>query len=533
MTWWPYLALAIVGLVGLTVSVGLTLRWRTRALREQTRRLNKEIEQRQGAEAALRRSHTHYRTVFQSAADGLVIVHQGEVREVNPAARALFREQNLVGFELDALIEWDSDQGDSWVRCRRPDGTSFQAAVSSHPFGDDARLLTISDVSGLVRAQEERRQLEKELAHGHRLEAIGRLAGGVAHDFNNMLTALAGGAEVLRKELGHRATSEEVKEVVADLEAVVRRGSHLTGQLLSFGRRQDLVTKVVDLVALVRELEPMLHRALRDDVLLKLSLPEQVLSVTVDPSQLELSLLNLVLNAGEAQPDGGEVRLVLTTAATGQVDADLPQGATGWAVLEVADDGVGIPADQQAHVFEPFFTTRAGGTGLGLAAVHGFAVQSGGWVRVESKEGDGTRLSLGLPMSVEAPDEPSDPPTPIDHTVLMGVKVLVVDDNVEVLRVMRRILQRAQFNVTATASPNEAVALCRQDVFDLLVTDVIMPELRGPELVERIRRDRPRQRVLYVSAYTDSPENGGFGDPVLHKPFTTNDLLRAVRDLLL
>ncbi|MFK7926752.1 MAG: ATP-binding protein [Myxococcota bacterium] len=530
---WPIIALAVCAAAGLTVLVVLTLRWHTTSLRRQAEQLNREVSQRRGVEAALRQSHTHYRTVFQSASGGLVIVEDGRIREANPAARALFADDDLVGRAFSDHVPWDSDQGDTWVRCLRSDGVPFYASVSAHVFGNNAHLYTISDVSSLVSAQEQRREMEAELAHTHRLEAIGRLAGGVAHDFNNMLTALAGGAEVLRAELPSHRLEGEVGEVLTDLESVVRRGSQLTGQLLSFGRRQELVTRMVDLTGLIRDLEPMLQRALRDDVVLRISLPSEQLSVIVDPTQLELSLLNLVLNAGEAQPGGGEVRVGLSTLGPGDASLPpLPRAAHQWALVTVADDGIGIPEADIAHVFEPFYSTRDGGTGLGLAAVHGFASQSGGWLKLSSQPGRGSEFRLGLPVESGAPAQVSEMPTPIDSRELMGARVLVVDDNPEVLRVMQRILSRARFDVVATSRPREALALANREVFDLIVTDVIMPELRGQELVRRIRENRRSQVVLFVSAYTDTNENGEIEDPVLHKPFTRNDLLRAVRDVL-
>lgn len=395
----------------------------------------------------------------------------------------------------------------------------------------------------LVAEQEQRLALQAQLDHARRLEAIGRLAGGVAHDFNNLLTVTTSYTQLLQMDLEPEPGSDtaEFLDGIADC---TRQAADLTAQLLSFGRRQHLERRALDLGEVVAALMPMLRRVVREDVALELDRPEGPLAVCVDRGQVEQAVVNLVANAAAAMPSGGTVSLGLGLtfpADAAQLWPDLSLEGT-LVRLSVRDTGEGIPADVLPHIFEPFFTTRRAGvgTGLGLASVHGFVEQSGGQVRVHSALGEGTRFDVFLPCRGDTTLDgvvPTPPPALVDTTQVRG-RVLLCDDAEAVRRSVAEVLQARGFEVVVAGSGEEALALLEGPAADVhgLVTDVVMPGMDGPALARAARERVPGLPVLFITGYADhhdlTAHSAAGPTAVVLKPFDGPRLVGALRALL-
>jgi PAS domain S-box-containing protein len=379
-------------------------------------------------------------------------------------------------------------------------------------------------VQGFLVDITDRKRLEEQLARAERMEALGQLAGGVAHDFNNLLTAILGYGELA---LGHAGDAERVS---ADLEQVVlaaHRASTLTRQLLAFGRRQALDHVVLDLNDVVVETEQLLIRLIDENVEIVSSLDPELGAVRADAGQLTQVLINLAVNARDAMPRGGQ--LTISTANETVADGeDVPPGE--YAVVSVADTGVGIAHELHERLVEPFFTTKAPGkgTGLGLAVVYGIVEQSHGHLVVRSEPGRGAEFRVMLPRSddvrEDAEVEPDDVPRGTET-------VLLVEDEELVRRLTSAMLQRQGYQVLAAASPQEALAIAAP--YDLVLTDVVMPGMSGPELVERLRSEHDAA-VLFTSGYSAAAvsDRAALPGALLEKPFTLEDLARGVRGAL-
>ncbi|MCA9558828.1 MAG: response regulator, partial [Myxococcales bacterium] len=395
----------------------------------------------------------------------------------------------------------------------------------------------------LVAEQEQRLALQAQLDHARRLEAIGRLAGGVAHDFNNLLTVTTSYTQLLQMDLEPEPGSDTA-EFLDGIVDCTQKAADLTAQLLSFGRRQHLEQRAVDLGAVVDGLMPMLRSVVREDVTLELDRPEGPLSVFVDRGQVEQAVVNLVANAAASMPTGGTVSLGL--GLTFPADAALlwpDLGLDGTLVrLSVRDTGEGIAPDVLPHVFEPFFAPRRAGvgTGLGLAAVHGFVEQSGGQVRVHSTPGEGTRFDVFLPCREDLSQHgvvPTPPPTMVDATQVRG-RVLLCDDAEGVRRSVAEVLESRGFEVVVAGGGDEALALLEGPAakVEALVTDVVMPGMDGPALARSVRQRRPGLPVLFITGYADHHDlavHAADGPTaVVLKPFDGPRLVGALRSLL-
>jgi signal transduction histidine kinase len=379
----------------------------------------------------------------------------------------------------------------------------------------------------------ERRQLQHQLLQAQKLEAIGRLAGGVAHDFNNVLTAILGSTELLLLDTPAGAAVREELEIIRD---AATRAQELIRQLLAFSARQVLQPAVVDLNALVQSLGRMLRRLIGEDIRLTTAPGAGLGAVRVDPGQIEQVLVNLAVNARDAMPDGGRLTIGTSNADVVASD-DLPRGR--YVVLQVTDSGVGMTPEILARVFEPFFTTkeRGKGTGLGLATVYGIVQQSDGHVRVDSAPGAGTTFRVYLPR-VEAPVEAPREAAPVTAPEAGSETVLVAEDEPLVRVLVRKTLTQAGYRVLEAGGGEEALQLAaRHDgTIHLLVTDVVMPGMSGRELMRRLAEVRPSVKVLYMSGYSDEAvERHGVLDPgtaFMQKPFTPSVLARRVREVL-
>jgi PAS domain S-box-containing protein len=384
----------------------------------------------------------------------------------------------------------------------------------------------------------ERKRLEEQLLQSQKMEAVGQLAGGVAHDFNNILTAIHGYADLLAADL---PPADRRHEDVEEIRKAARRAAALTRQLLAFSRKQVLEPRVLDLNALVQNMDRMLRPLLGEHVDLRWALASDLDSVQADPNQLEQILLNLAINARDAMPQGGKLTV---ETANADLDADYASGHVAvtpgrYVMLAVSDTGVGMDEATQARIFEPFFTTKrpGEGTGLGLATVFGIVKQSGGNIWVYSEPGRGATFKIYLP-AVSAPAEQV-PRAPAPSAAIDGVEtVLLVEDDEQLRRLARRALAARGYTVLKADRGVAALEVARlhRGPIHLLLTDVILPDTDGRSLAESIRAERPEMRVLYMSGYADKAivHHGVLDSGVayLPKPFTTEAVARKVREVL-
>jgi two-component system, cell cycle sensor histidine kinase and response regulator CckA len=376
-----------------------------------------------------------------------------------------------------------------------------------------------------------RRALEARLGQTERLEAIGQLAGGVAHDFNNVLLVIRGYGSVLRLSLTDPQQIADVDEITEAAD----RATELTRQLLAFGRRQVLDPRMISLADVVESTQKLLQRSMPESIQVEVALTDGVAPVVADPTQLESVIVNLAFNARDALGDDGVITLSLDEkVVTGAEDGIAPPLAPGrYAALSVTDNGPGVPSDVLPHIFEPFFTTKRGGvgTGLGLSTVYGIVAQSGGGLEVTAPEAGGARFTIYLPATV-GPVETSEAATPGGGSLAGGSEtILLVEDEAPVRELVRRVLEDVGYVVLAAGLPSEAERLLEEThEVDLLLTDVVMPEMSGYDLALKVTGERPDMRLLFISGY--APRAQPVKGPLLKKPFAPEQLARAVRAAL-
>ncbi len=389
----------------------------------------------------------------------------------------------------------------------------------------------------LERNQEQREQLEEQLRQAQKMDALGRLAGGVAHDFNNLLTVIKGNSDLALERI---KPTDAVRGNCEQIRRVADRAAMLTRQLLAFSRRQMLQPKILDLNELIEEMGRLLQRLLREDIEYKVQLGEPLGRVQADPGQMEQVLLNLIVNASDAMPKGGtltvETENVHVDTLYAQSRAPLAPG--DYVMLAVSDTGHGMDAGTKARIFEPFFTTKepGKGTGLGLATVYGVVKQSSGYIFVDSAPGAGARFEIYLP---QVPEKVEDAPAEERAAKLRRGcgTVLLVEDEADVRTLTCEFLKAAGYEVLTAADGEEGLAVGHKfaDEIDVLVTDVVMPRMRGPELAKRLKRQLPELKVVYMSGYTEEFSEGTNvleGASFLQKPFSRDALLRQIHDTL-
>ena len=389
-----------------------------------------------------------------------------------------------------------------------------------------------------ARLRRDRQRLAQQLQEAQKLEAVGKLAGGVAHDFNNVLTAILGSAELLLLDSPPGAPTREELDIIRD---AATRAQDLIRQLLAFSARQVLQPVVLDLNHLVKNVGKMLRRLIGEDIKLDSDLAPDLAAVRADPGQLEQVLVNLAVNARDAMPDGGRLAIKTFNAEiTGEhvpLPNPIPPGR--YVVLQLSDSGVGMSAETQARIFEPFFTTKeqGKGTGLGLATVYGIVRQSGGHITVESAPGAGATFRLYLPRVDEAVTPVAAPGT-VAAPAAGRETVLLAEDEPLVRILARRVLEQAGYTVLAAGGGAEALETARRHdgPIHLLLTDVVMPEMSGRDLVRRLGELRPDVPVLYMTGYSEEAiARHGVLDPgtaLIQKPFTPAALARKVREVL-
>ena len=512
-----------------------------------------DTERRQ-AETALRESEERYRTLVEGVRDVIFALSpEGTITSLNPAFETItgWRREEWVGRPFERLVHPEDlphalellgrvVRGElrpvSQFRVGTAKGDYRMVEFSATPQLLEQRLIGIL---GIGRDVTERVQLEQQLRQAQKMEAVGRLAGGIAHDFNNILTAITGYSDLLLDDL---SASDPRRQDVDEVRKAAERAAGLTRQLLAFSRQQVLQPKVIDVNALVGELEKMLGRLLGEDVSLSTRLDQAVGRVKVDAGQLEQVLMNLAVNARDAMPQGGKL-----TIETVNIDLDeryaadhYPARPGPYVMIAVTDTGIGMSEETQAHMFEPFFTTKekGKGTGLGLATVYGIIKQSGGFIWVYSELGHGSSFKIYLPR-VEQAGEQASAAAPASTKAPRGTEtVLLAEDEPPVRAIARQALERQGYTVLEAPTAEKALDIAAQysGAIHLLLTDVIMPGMNGRELATRLSHVRPGTRVIFMSGYTDDAvmRHGVLepGSTYVQKPFTPDAIARKVREVL-
>jgi PAS domain S-box-containing protein len=425
------------------------------------------------------------------------------------------------------------------TRRQRKDGSLVDVAIWTAPL--PLQGSTPHTAVAVVLDLTERKKLEDQLYQAQKMEAVGRLAGGIAHDFNNLITVVTGQSSLLLEE---ESLPPDFRRSVAEIADAAERAALLTRQLLAFSRRQVLQPVVVSVNGAIEDLSRMLQRLIGEDVEMSIELAPELGHVRVDPVQFQQVLMNLVVNARHAMPDGGRLRIVTSNARIGTETASrlpYPVRTGDYVVMEVVDTGMGMDEAVRSRIFEPFFTTKSAGkgTGLGLSTVYGIVKQSGGYIWVESEPGRGAVFRVYLPR-VEAERQGADTaPTSRPAPFQAGAgTVLIAEDEVTVRWLARQILERAGYDVLEAEDGDAAVRVAAEydGEIHLLLSDIVMPGRRGPEVFERLIEDRPGLRVLFISGYTEEALSQGRlmpdGAAFLPKPFTPARLREAVAQVL-
>jgi signal transduction histidine kinase len=510
-----------------------------------------------------------YRELFEHSPDAILIIEEERFVDCNPAAarmmgfpskRALLerysagqREGTLRAHPSDLSPPKQSDGRDSFEKAEelmqivieqgshcfewdhlRADGEVFTVEV----------MLTAVDrgpkhvIHVVWREIAERKKLEQKLRQSQRLESVGRLAGGIAHDFNNLLLVILSHAETLREELTAAGQLEKA-EAAAEICQAGKRAAALTRQLLTFSRGQPVKRRPTDLVGVMAGLRTLLERLIGEDILFQSQLPLGPVTVVADTSQIEQLVVNLATNGRDAMPEGGRLEIALLEHRHEQSNSMPRLPAGDYAVIRVSDTGEGMEPEQIDRAFDPFYTTKApsAGSGLGLATVHSIAELCGGGAYIESAVGKGTSVSVLIPLS-DARPVPEPQRSPTSATLDGDETILVVEDEDGIRRLIRNLLQQRGYHVIHASDGADALEVARryESPIDLVITDVVMPQLSGPEMVKRLREERSEFKVIFMSGYA---QNGTLDvtsacedAEVLEKPFSNRVLLSAVRKLL-
>jgi PAS domain S-box-containing protein len=527
-------------------------------------RIGSRLRVRNAEAALLAQYHTaqsaelRYRTLFDSNPHPVIVV-DGDTRRflaVNNAACAMFgysRDEMLQMSVRDIQSPEDEERMQECAdepapvisnrgvwRMRKKGGGSVEVDLTVQDMlfeGNPARLVLALDVTESRAAERAVREAESRLLEVQRLEAVGRLAGGVAHDFNNLLTAILGNTDEILQDM---SAEMPIRPQIEEIRATAERAARLTRQLLAYGRRQSLQPQQLDLNDIVLGLEPLLHASVGDSIAITFTLAAQLPRVLVDPQQIRQVLLNLVANAAEAMPDGGELTI---DSADIEFDADTAAQAGlarpgQYVRLGVTDTGAGMTPQIAARAMEPFFTTKqqGRGSGLGLSTAYGIVQQSGGTLTLDSQLGRGTKVTVLLPVGSPATvAERKEDARQINGT---GRTVLLAEDEPAVRSLTKRILERSGYEVLEAANGADALAVARaaDRSIDLLLTDVVMPILGGRELASALVIEQPDVRILFMSGYNEEAvhQHGVIlpGSDFLAKPFSPDALRQKVRDIL-
>jgi two-component system, cell cycle sensor histidine kinase and response regulator CckA len=541
---------------------------RTAELAATNENLRQQVAERQLTEHALRLSEQKYRTIVEATSEGIWLTSaEDRITFINRRALAQlgFAEEEMIGAPVARFLplpegetlrsafgsgsrapQQDHSALQDW-QLLRADGAALWVMISCAPqFGPDGEyrgsLLVITDIT-------QRKELEQRLLHTDKMETVGRLAGGIAHDFNNLLTVISGYGDMLLE----RVTEPELRADLKGMVTAAERAASLTAQLLAFSRQQMAQPRVIDLNRVVSDMYRMLRRLIGEDIQLLLHLDSRLAMVKTDPTQMEQVIINLAVNARDAMPSGGTLTIrTLNGCKAPRVSANGGAAFAPAVKLIVSDSGAGMTAEVRSRAFEPFFTTKATGkgTGLGLASVYGIIRQNGGDVRIYSEVGVGTTFEIVLPsataaassapegtepaspLAPEALSHPSADPAPARETILL------VEDDDAVRSLTRHVLERQGFHVLAAGDPTHALSIAAEysDPIDLVLTDVVMPQLSGHALAVRLRVLRPEAKIVFMSGYLDDHSLAGIQSdrdvPFIQKPFTPTALIERIRQIL-
>ena len=497
-----------------------------------------DITESREAQMALEEIAERLQKLTETSFDAIDITHEGIIQEANPGYLRMFGYEQMEDVIGRPVTDFVSDasrnlEGTYEVEGRRKDGRKLflEATARTHVMrGRTVRITALRDMT-------ERRALEDQFRQAQKMEAVGRLAGGVAHDFNNLLTVILSYTDMLIEGLSPK---DPRAEDLGEIRKATVGAASLTRQLLAFSRQQVIEPRLINLNDIVESSEKMLRRLIGEDIEVTTTFASTPLTVMIDPGQLEQVLMNLAVNARDAMPTGGKL-----TLETANVVLDAEYARDHWpvvpgnfAMLAMSDMGCGMDEQTRALIFEPFFTTKAvgQGTGLGLATVYGIVKQSNGFIWVYSEPGKGTSFKIYFPLLDQSPEQYATrehPEAPLGGTET----ILLAEDATSVRVAARQILERFGYTVLEAANGTDALSKAQNGAtIDLLLTDVVMPEMSGRELVDRFAKLRPNTRVLFMSGYTDDAivRHGVLrpGAAYLQKPFSPETLARKVRDVL-
>src|SRR5277367_367188 len=516
--------------------------------------VNRDVTERKRAEESLRRLETGFRSVVEDAPYGIYRANTaGRFLQVNPALQKMLgyeSTEELLSKDLPGEIFGHSEEyqrltelltrteeiKDLEMEWKRKDTTPITVRCSGRRVNDENGALAYFEA--FAEDVTEKRILERQLRMAQKMEAIGRLSGGIAHDFNNLLGVIIGYSRVLKRELG---ADNPQAEHALEIEKAGQRAASLTKQLLAFSRQQVLSPAVLNLNALAADMEKMLPQLLGEDIEVSLLLDPELGNVKADQSQIEQVIMNLAVNARDAMPMGGKLKIETSNVELDQTYVRSHPGSKlgSFVLLAVTDTGTGMDPATLTHIFEPFFTTKelGKGTGLGLATVYGIVKQSNGYIGLESIVGKGTSFQIYLPRHAGQPvvdDLKTDSPENLRGTET----ILLVEDSEPLRKLAKTFLKSRGFRVLSAESGEDALQVAARfgGVFDLLLTDVVMPGINGRILAENLLLRQPGMKILYMSGYTDSFIAGhGVLDPgihLLHKPFIEEVLIRKVREVI-
>jgi PAS domain S-box-containing protein len=506
----------------------------------------------------LRESSESLSRVISSAADAIITKDlTGVITSWNPAAERLFgySAEEVLGKPTPMLFPPERVNEEREILARiekgekvehfesvriRKDGRPVQLALTISPIRNSEGQITgaskiARDISAQKQAEEALRQSEEQLRQSQKMEAVGRPAGGVAHDFNNLLGVILGCAELLAES----GDLSQVQKRAEEIRKAGQRAADLTRQLLAFSRKQMLEPKVININSKVSGITEMLVRLVGEDIQISTSLDADLGRVRADPSQIEQMLMNLVVNAREAMPNGGNITIETQNVDLEEAYAEAHSSVLPgrYVMIAVSDSGIGMDAETAARVFEPFFTTKPNGTGLGLATVYGAVKQSGGNIWVYSEPGKGTTFRIYFPRVDGLVDCTG--ATELKAPTPKGTEtILLVEDSDSLREVTKEFLKIAGYNVVEARNGKDALRVARihEERIHLLLTDVVMPGMTGRELADEIQQMRPETRILFMSGYTSNVivRRGVLDEELnlLTKPFTRSGLTQKVREML-